>query len=192
MRSSSPVLPLCFVPLMERESWACLHVSCDERDKSAATGEMLLKNGLKRSFLRGCNSCSIFISVFTFISTRLKCVTIFSPPCCHAPTVLDLTLTLDCKQMLSRRAMFRLTSITEARPSQAFTCQPGHISCLMKSAHFLQATEKLIKVLLSCWNKLYNNNLHNSILLCCHSAGHHGWEIMPKNRFFCKWSLPFI
>lgn len=62
MRSSRPAsAPAICLALTESESWACLHVFCDERDNGAVIGEMLLKNALKCLLLGGCDSCSIFI-----------------------------------------------------------------------------------------------------------------------------------
>lgn len=109
--------------------------------------------------------------MFTFISTCLKCVTIF------LPLLLRLWLWTERDAINVGNVQ---TDITKARASQEFTCQPVHINGLIKNTDFLQDTEKLIKILFSRLNKLsITTYLHKSricvlyyiiIYICFHQA----------------------
>lgn len=133
-RSSLAAPPSLFPSLPHNSSRACFNVSRDEDDKSVVAGERRLKNGLNYPLCSGYVSsrCVVFIApMFTFISTCLKCVTIFvSPP--PGPRLLALAgrpLLISARLCSANRCyqvkkMFCLPSISKSPGlGQDFTCQ---------------------------------------------------------------------
>lgn len=114
-RSSSPAPPSLLPSLWHGSSQACFNVSRDEDDKSLMA-EKRLKNGLNYPLCRGYVSshCAVFIAVmFTFISTRLKCVSLFPLTLTHRPLLIYIW-PFSANRCYQAKKMFCLLSINEA------------------------------------------------------------------------------
>lgn len=116
-RSSFPAPPSLLLSLWHDSSRACFNVSHDEDDKSLMAGKRRLKNGLNYPHCRGYVSsrCVVFIAVmFTFISTCLKCVSLFPLALTRRP-LLIFTRLCSANRCYQAKKMFCLLSISKAQ-----------------------------------------------------------------------------